>query len=127
MNRIPSEVEPQVEGLLVGVGEPKLPLLTVQPVAGVIAQLLLLSKLHCKFDPTSIPLIDVFVNVATVLVQIMVSGAIVKLACGLVDVVIGSTVDSEKPHGFSARTRMKNELGLLAPDAPHDVVVNVCV
>ena len=120
-------VEPQVVGLLVGVALPNDPDARFHPVAGEMDQLLLFSKLHWRFVPTSIPLMDVFVKVAVELAQMIVAGAIVKFACGLVDVVIGSTVDSENPQGFSARIRMKNELGLLAPVTPQEEDVKLCV
>lgn len=123
----PKLVDPQEAGLFVGFGFPTLPEATLHPDAGEIVQLLLFSRLHCRFVPTSIPLMEVFVNVSVEFVQATLLGEMVKFAAGFVEVVIGSTVDSENPQGFSALILMKNEFGLFAPVTPQEDAVKVCV
>jgi hypothetical protein len=93
-------------------------------MAGSIDQLSGLVELQIKLALTVTPFIEVFVKVTAEFVQTIVFGDIVNSACGLVDVVTGSTVDSEKPQGFSALILMKKEFGLLAPTAPQEVAVN---
>ena len=77
------------------------------PFKGEIIQLFGVVELQVNVLLTTIPLMEVFVNVATELEQTMVSGAIVKSAIGGTDVVIGSTVEIDEPHGFIACTRIK--------------------
>jgi hypothetical protein len=73
-----------------------------QPVEGDISHCGLLLELHVPLLSTVIPTIDVFVKTNGVLIQETVSGEIEKFASGFTDVVIGSIVDSENPHGFIA-------------------------
>ena len=102
VNVIPRFVEPHVAGLFVGFALPIVPLLKVQPVAGVITQLMIFVLSQVLLPVTTAPLIDVFVNVTNVFTQAIESGVIVKSASGGVTVVIGSTPQSKKPQGFSA-------------------------
>ena len=116
--------EPHVAGLLLGLGLPKSPFISVHPELGEIIQLFLLTSLQLPKASTTVPFIEVFVKLTIVLTHTTVSGEIIKSAIGLIEVVIGPIIDVEIPHGFAISRFTKKVLGILAPDAPHDVVVN---
>jgi hypothetical protein len=68
------------------------------------------------------PFTELFVNVTTELRQATESaGEISILAIGMYPVVIGSTVASEKPQGFSALILTKYVLIVFPPVAPQEV------
>ena len=56
-----------------------------------------------------------------VFLQPFLSGFCLKSALGLIEVVIGSIVEYENPHGFSAFILTKYEFWVVPPVAPHEV------
>jgi hypothetical protein len=82
-------MEPHVAGLFVGFGSPNVPDTTVHPVEGVMIQFLMLAESQTPLLLTTIPGMEVFVNVTGVFTHATVSGVIVKRVIGLLLVVIG--------------------------------------
>jgi hypothetical protein len=122
----PKFVEPHVLLLFDGFVLPRVPLTMLHPVLGETVQLNGVVVLQVPKLSTVTPATEVFVNVSVVLMHVAVSGLMVNLAFGLIDVVMGSMVRSEKPHGFCALILILNVLGVFPPIAPQDVFVNVC-
>ena len=90
-------VDPQ----LLGLGElrfPVMPFTIVQPWLGTICHSLFEDESHIPELFTVIPLVDKSVNVIVEFTQLTLSGLMLKSAIGFIEVVIGCTVPSEKPH-----------------------------